>query len=91
MLKYGTIVLLAAALPVAAVNTAEAGWVKVGGHSVWIRGMGQEPQYTRGLPSGGLTLHPPPPGVSRFQAVLTAPALIHASATGRVATPMRRR
>jgi len=91
MLRYGAIALLAAALPVAAVNTAEAGWAKVGGNSVWIRGMGQDRQYTRGLPSGGLTLHGPPPTVSRFQAVLTSPALIHPTATGRVATPMRHR
>jgi len=41
MLRYATIALLAAALPVAIVNTAEAGWVKVGGHmfgsAVWVK------------------------------------------------------
>jgi hypothetical protein len=75
MLKYGTIALLAAALSVAAVNTSQAGWVKIGGHYVFTPGKGDGPQ--------GQPWHPSQP--SLLQRVLTA--RIHTGTTGDLHLP----
>jgi hypothetical protein len=73
MLRYGTIALLAAALSVAAVNPSQAGWVKIGGHYVFVPGKGDALGGKQGQP-----WHPPQ--ASHVQRVLTAP--IHTGTTG---------
>src|SRR5215470_13699231 len=73
MLRYSTIALLAAALSVAAVNTSQAGWVKMGGHYVFVPGKGDALGGKQGQP-----WHPSQP--SHLQRVLTAS--IHTGTTG---------
>src|SRR5215470_6591251 len=74
MLRYSTIALLAAALSVAAVNPSQAGWVKIGGHYVFMPDKGDASK-------GGQQGQPwHPPQASHVQRVLTAP--IHTGTTG---------